>query len=101
MVNEVVNNQESVMRHLENPNRDMGILGIVFGNVQFKQVSCFLRINGGINARRPLVQHGEDGVIHVVVYENDSGCCGFDEFTNELVCVVHLTLEEDTLLGLQ
>ena len=72
MVNEVINNQESVMGHLEYPYWDVGILCIMLCYIQFELVSCFLRVYGSINARFPFVQHCQNCIIHVVVNENDA-----------------------------
>ena len=51
MVDLIVNDKESVMRHLEDPDRDGWILGVMPADVQFKLVTCLLCINGGVNAR--------------------------------------------------
>ena len=44
MINCFVNNQESVVGHLEDPDRDVGILGIVLDNIQGKLLGYLLGV---------------------------------------------------------
>ena len=101
MIYPIVDDKEPVMRFAEYVYRDGRVLRIMLGDIQGKLLGYFLGKDGRAHSGRTLIQHCEDTLVHIVVNENDSGCCGFDEFTNELVCVEYLTLEEDTLLGFQ
>ena len=72
MIYPVINDEESVMGHLEDPNRNRRILGIMFRNIQFELVARFLRIDGRIHARFTFVQHSKNGIIYIVIDEDDT-----------------------------
>ena len=98
MIYPIINDEESVMGHLEDPNRNRRILGIMFSNVQFKLVARFLRIDGRLHARLPLVQHSKNGIIYIVIDEDDTCSGAFYQITDKLVSIIYLSIKEDALL---
>ena len=80
---------------------DGRVLGIMLCNIKFELWRYFLRVDSCRNPILPFVQHGQDGVVHIVVNEDNTSLRTLDETADKLICVVYLTIEEDALDGRQ
>ena len=98
MIYQIINDEESVMGHLEDPDRNRRILCIVLSNVKFELVTRFLSVDGCIYARLPLVQHCKNCIIYIVIDDDNTHGGAFYQITNKLISIVYLSIKEDALL---
>lgn len=72
MIDAFVNNKETVMGFIEKTNFNRRVLAIVFVNVQLQLRSNPPCIDSDIDFRRAFIQQGQDGLINIIVFQNDS-----------------------------
>ena len=97
MVNILVYYKESVVRFLKDFYSYRGVLQVMLVDIQLK---CFRNLHSVYLSRysiRPLVEHGKNGIINIVVNQYDP-CSGFSySVRHKGICIVTFAIIEDSL----
>ena len=97
MVNFLVYYKESVVRFLKDFYSYRGVLQVMLVDIQLK---CFRNLHSVYLSRysiRPLVEHGKNGIINIVVNQYDP-CSGFSySVRHKGICIVTFAIIEDSL----
>ena len=97
MVNFLIYYKEAVVRFLEDVYTYRGVLQVMLVDIQlqcFRNLHCVYLCQHSIC---PLVKHGKNGIINIVVNQYDS-CSGFSySVRHKSICIVTFAIIEDSL----
>jgi hypothetical protein len=95
----LVDNKESVVETLEGMDRDWRVLGIVLFEIHRELAADFARENGGAGGSVAFGELQQNGLVHIVVHEEDRAFRLADEGGYEGVGIEYLAVEKDALRG--
>ena len=99
MINLIVDEQEAVMCPVERIYLYRLVLCIVALEVKLQLLTDMLRIYRGRHSSRPLVEHRQHSVVHIVVYQYNPSRRLSYQVGNKPVGIEYLSVIKDTLHG--
>lgn len=93
MIDRVVYAKVAVVNAVVLLHIDGRVLGIVFRKVERELLRNTLGVDGGRNLGLALVEHSQNGIVHIVIEEDDALLGRADEVGNKSVGVENLTVE--------
>lgn len=95
----LVYDEEPVVEALEGMDRNGRVLGVVLFEIQGELAADFACENGGAGGSVAFGEQQQDGLVHIVVHEEDRAFRLADEGGDEGVGVEYLAVEKDALRG--
>ena len=98
MIDRVVYAKVAVVNTVVLLHIDSLVLSIMFRKVERKLLLDLLGVDGGRNLGLALVEHSQNGIVHIVIEEDDALLGRADEVGNKSVGIENLSVEENSLL---
>ena len=95
----LIDDEEPIVEALEGLDRDGWVLGVVLFEIQGELTADFARENGGAGGSVAFGELQQNGLVHIVVHEEDRAFRLADEGGYEGVGIEYLAVEKDALRG--